>query len=246
MIDHPVRVGQKPHRTRHRLPARSDRAQVLYSIQSRGKTAGGRELRVFTLFVIPVIILIFRHDTEDGRQLGGESQTADVMRITQLVAQCSRWVADDALEFRFLRVMEIVAYLELITIGNGMVDVEAYKVAVVSFMPRTSLIVAHVIGVIEPNQGLVKGEIDGQRRTDFKTPTWLFVRLDRGGGVVIVKASHRGGDRPRLGLFLRRKARCISTVQTGGTDRGKTGGSDDFFHKLLSCLHRITPKNSLY
>src|SRR6059036_1296067 len=101
-----------------------------------------------------------------------------------------------------------------------MIDFEADAVTVVSFVSRTSFVVAHVIGVIETDQGLVKGEVDGQRRTQFKTPTVLSVRLDRGRGVVIVKAPHRAGDRPGLGLFLRRKAWRISTVQTGSTQRG--------------------------
>src|SRR6266853_4395545 len=101
-----------------------------------------------------------------------------------------------------------------------MVDFEADVVAVVSFMSRASFIVAHVIGVIEPDQGLVKGEVDRQRRTQFKTPTCLLVRLDRGRGIVIVKASQRAGNRPGLGLFLRRKARRISSLHTGDTKRG--------------------------
>src|SRR6266853_411076 len=101
-----------------------------------------------------------------------------------------------------------------------MVDFEADVVAVVSFMSRASFIVAHVISVIEPDQGLVKGEVDRQRRAQFKTPAWLFVRPGRDRGIVIVKASQRAGDRPGLGLFLRRKARRISSLHTGGTERG--------------------------
>src|SRR5205814_3183699 len=150
---------------------------------------------------------------------GGESQAAVVVKITLLGAQCSGWIADDALEFSFLCVVQGIAYFHLILLCYGMVDFEADVVAVVSFMSRTSFVVAHVIGVIEPDQGLVQGEIDCQRRTQFKAPTFLLIRPDRGRGVVIVEASQRARDGPGLGLFLRRKARRISSLHTGGTER---------------------------
>src|SRR5439155_9889246 len=108
----------------------------------------------------------------------------------------------------------------LVALRDFMVDFEADAVAVVGVILLSSLVVAHIIGVIEPNQSLVKGEVDRQRRTQFQTPTFLFLRLERRGGVVIVKPSHRAGERPSLGLLLRRKARRISSLQTGGTKRG--------------------------
>ena len=76
---------------------------------------------------------------------------ANIVKIILLGAQCSRWVADDALEFSFLCVVQGIAYLHLIPLRDGMVDFEADVVAVVSVILLTSFVVAHVIGVIEPD-----------------------------------------------------------------------------------------------
>src|SRR5439155_6408555 len=229
VVHHSVLVSQNPDRVGHRPPARHDRAQMFDTIQQRRKFPGS------LLVKVPVVVLISPHQAEFRGQFGAQGHTAVV--VNKILLRAQRKADDPALEFRFLGVVEGITNVQLISLRNSVVDLQAHQVAVVGVVPLAGFEKSHVINVIETDQGLVKGDVDCKRRADLDTPTRLFAAPERVCGVVIIKAPQNSRNRPRLGLLHRGKARRISSLQTDGTKRSYTGGSDDFLHKILSSVY---------
>ena len=166
MVNDSIAVTQFPDRVGHGLPVGHDRSEVLDAIQQRRKTAGA------VLIVIPIIVLILEPQSKNRRQFGVERQMPVVVNVILLRAQ--RHGNNAPLQFRFLRVVEHVADLELVSFRDGVVHLQADQVAVVGIVRLAGLKIAHVINVTETDQRLVQRQVDRQRRAQFDTPARLF------------------------------------------------------------------------
>ena len=133
-----------------------------------------RKAAIAALVVIPIIVLVSDLDAGNGRQFGVEGHAPLVVNVILLGAQGNG--DDAALKFGFLGIVERIAQLDFVSLGNGMVYFEADLVAVIGVVFRAGLVKTQVVHVTESDQGLVEGDVDRERRAEFDSPTLLLGR----------------------------------------------------------------------